>query len=253
MKLYFLSLNTIFSKKTIFICATIMLVLPLLLPQLTPWEEKPSLLQPARAQTAWSLLWVCGFVWLLLQGASLGNQHSNNGILQYFKTTGMNRFQQLLQISLGCLTCFGILAVIALGISLFAAMPSNGYEAKHWVILNFQYLFLFGIVTIPLLMLAVSLGTRLNPIVAYLIPFGIGAYGLAGMGYLKFVLADSQNPFIDLIYAVSPHYHLADLTQRLVFKMGALSTASFMNISFYLGGIALVLSTIAFATFKENK
>ncbi len=253
MKLYFLSLNTIFSKKTIFICAAIVLVLPLLLPQLTPWEEKPSLLQPARAQTAWSLLWVCGFVWLLLQGASLGNQHSNNGILQYFKTTGMGRLQQLLQISLGCLTGFGVLAVIAVSISLFGAMPSDSYEAHHWVVLNFQYLFLFGIVTIPLLLLSVSLGTRLNPIVAYIIPFGIGAYGLAGLGYIKFVLADSRNPLIDVIYAVSPHYHLADLTQRLVFKMGALTTDAFMNISVYLGGIALVLTTVAFVTFKESK
>lgn len=253
MKLYFLSLNTIFSKKTLFICAVILLVLPLFLPQLTPWEEKPDLLQPARAQTAWSLLWLCGFVWLLLQGATLGNQHSSNGILQYFKTTGMSRLQQLIQISLSCLSGFGILAAICLGISLFAAMPSDSHEARQWVILNFQYLFLFGIVTIPLLLLAVSLGTRLNPIVAYLIPFGLGAYGIAGISYIKFVLATSHNPMLNFIYAVSPHYHLADLTQRLVFKMGALTTGTFVSVSSYLGGIALVLMAIAFITFKDTK
>ena len=253
MKLYLLSLNTIFSKKTIFIYAAMLLVLPFMLPHLTPWEEKPSLLEPARAQTAWSLLWLCGMVWLLLQGASLGNQHFNNGILQYFKTTGMSRFQQLLQISLGCLTGFAILAAIALGISMFGAMPSDGYEAGHWIMLNLQYVFLFGLVTVPLLFLAVSLGTRVNAIVAYMVPFALGAYGMAGLTYLKFFLADSQNPAIDLVYAISPHYHLADLTHRLVFKMGALSGASFLSIGLYLTGIAVFLGAISFLTFKEHK
>ena len=186
MKLYLLSLNTIVCKKTIFVFATLLLVLPWLLPHLTPWEEKPSLLQPARAQTAWALLWVCGFAWLLYQGATLGNQHFRNGILQYFKTTGMGRGRQLLQITAGCLTGFLLLVLITLGVSLFGAMPADPYEAKHWLILNFQYAFLFGGVIVPLLLLAVSLGTRINSVVAFLVSSGIGLYGLAGLTYLDF-------------------------------------------------------------------
>ena len=67
MKLYLLSLNTIICKKTVFVFAILLLVLPWVLPHLTPWEEKPSLLEPARAQTAWALLWISGFAWLLYQ------------------------------------------------------------------------------------------------------------------------------------------------------------------------------------------
>ncbi len=253
MQLYLLSLNTIFSKKSIFVYAAMMLVLPLLLPHLTPWEEKPSLLQPDRAQTAWAFLWFSGLVWLLLQGASLGNAHHRNGILQYFKTTGLGRLKQMFQIAAGCLTAFAIVAIIALSISVFGAMPGDAYEAKHWVILNFQYLVLFTLVTVPLLLLSVSLGTRFNSIIAYLIPFSIGVYGIVGITYLDFFLADSNIPAVDFIYSISPHYHLADLTERLVFKMGSLSFPSFSSISIYLIGIALVLSSTSVLLYRENK
>ena len=253
MKLYRLSLNTILCKKTLFIYVVLLLVLPLLLPLLTPWEEKPSLLEPARAQTAWSLLWFCGLVWLLLEGANLGNQHFNNGILQYFKTIGVGRIRQLLAITASCLSGFSLLIMIALCVSLFGAMPGDSYEAKHWVILNFQYTFLFALVMIPLLFLAVSLGTRINNVVAYLIPCGIGLYGLVGVTYIDFFLADSNNPLLDFIYAVSPHFHLADLTNRLVFKMGSLSAETFGKLGLYLAGIALIFTAIAICTFRETK
>ena len=57
---------------------------------------------------------------------------------------------------------------------------------------------------------------------------------------------------IDLIYTISPHYHLADLTERLVFKMGALTASSFAGISTYLAGISLVIGTAAFFAYREN-
>ena len=57
---------------------------------------------------------------------------------------------------------------------------------------------------------------------------------------------------INLIYKISPHYHLADLTERLVFKMGALSASSFAGISLYLAGISLVFGTAAFFVYREN-
>lgn len=86
MELYKLTLASILSRKTFAIFAFLILVLPFALPLMTPWESKPSLLEPARAQMAWMLLWTSAIGWLLFQGATIGDRWASHGILEYFKT-----------------------------------------------------------------------------------------------------------------------------------------------------------------------
>lgn len=253
MNLYKLTLTTIVTRKTFAIFAVLFLVLPLLLPLITPWEEKPQLIEPARAQTAWGMLWLLALGWLFYQGASFGDRWASRGVLEYLKTLGMGRLSQLIQIWLSCLTPFVgfILGVVA--ICLLFAMPSNPEEAKMWVAANLQYALLHLLVVGPLALVAIALGTRLNATAAYVITGALAIYGLFGIGYLDFFLSQSGQPFLDFLYLISPHFHLADLTNRLVFKLGALDAASFTNSVLYLAGLGLVLTGIACVLYREKK
>jgi len=253
MELYKLTLASILNRKTFVIFAALLLALPFVLPLMTPWETKPSLLEPARAQAAWSLLWITALGWLLFQGAMIGDRWSSHGLLEYFKTLGVSRRRQMLQLWLSCFTIFAGLALITFVISTFTAMPGDPIEARHWLVTNLQYLFLFLLVTGPLLILAISLGTRLNGAAAYAITVGIALYGLFGIGHLEVFLADNQNVVLNLVYILSPHYHLSDLTSRLVFKLGAVPWTELGQISLYLGGVGLFIVGISFPLYREGK
>lgn len=253
MELYRLTLASIISRKTFAIFATLLLSLPFVLPYMTPWESKPTLLEPARAQMAWMLLWVSAIGWLLFQGAVIGDRWSSHGILEYFKTLGVSRFRQMGQLWLSCFTIFAGMMVITFIISTFTAMPGDPVEARQWLVTNVQYLLLFFLVVAPLLALSISLGTRFNGAAAYAITIGLALYGLFGISYLEIFLADNKNALLNLIYLLSPHYHLSDLTSRLVFKLGSLPWAELGRISAYLGGLALILGGFSYHLFREGK
>jgi hypothetical protein len=253
MELYRLTLVSILNRKTFAIFAAMILALPFVLPVMTPWESKPSLLEPARAQMAWMLLWTAAIGWLLFQGATIGDRWAAHGILEYFKTLGVSRGRQLLQLWLSCFTVFAGMGLAAFAISTFTAMPGDPTEARHWVVTNLQYALLFLLVVGPLLALAISLGTRFNGAAAYAVTVGLVLYGLFGIGYLEIFLADNDNPFLNLVYLLSPHYHLADLTSRLVFKLGAVPLAEIGRIGAYLGGLGLVTLGLSYHCYREGK
>jgi len=100
---------------------------------------------------------------------------------------------------------------------------------------------------------AIALGTRLNATAAYVITGAIAVYGLFGIGYLDFFLSQSGQPFFDFLYLISPHFHLADLTNRLTFKLGALDATSFAHSAIYLAGLGLVLTGFACVLYREKK
>ncbi|HQW30353.1 MAG TPA: hypothetical protein PK529_14260 [Verrucomicrobiales bacterium] len=253
MELYKLTLVSILTRKTFAIFAILLIALPFALPLMTPWESKPSLLEPARAQMAWGLLWAIGIGWLLFQGATIGDRWSSHGILEYFKTLGFSKRRQMVQMWLSCFTVFGGMILIAFIISTFTAMPGDAIEAHHWLITNLQYLMLFIIVMAPLLILSISLGTRFNGAAAYAISIGLALYGLFGIGYLEVFLVDNKNIVLNLLYLVSPHYHLSDLTSRLVFKLGSVPWGELGRIATYLGGIGLVTVGFSYQLYKEGK
>lgn len=253
MQLYKLTLASILNRKTFVIFAFLLLALPFALPLMTPWESKPSLLEPARAQAAWVLLWVAALGWLFFQGAMIGDRWSSHGILEYFKTLGVSKTRQMTQIWLSCFTVFAGFALITFAISTFTAMPGDALEARHWIMTNLQYLLLFLLVVAPLLVLAIALGTRLNGAAAYAITVGLALYGLFGIAQLEIFLVDNQNAILNLLYIVSPHYHISDLTSRLVFKLGALTVSDMMTMVVYLGGIGIFTTGLAFQLFRAGK
>ena len=107
--------------------------------------------------------------------------------------------------------------------------------------------------TAPLLVFAIALGTRINGAAAYAVSVGFALYGLFGIGYLEVFLADNKNLLLNLVYILSPHYHLADLTSRLVFKLGAIPVAELAQIAAYLGGIGVFLIGLSFPLYREGK
>jgi len=253
MSLYKLTLTTILTRKTFIVFAVLFLVLPALLPLVTPWEQKPQLIEPARAQAAWGLLWLVALGWLFYQAAAFGHHWASQGVLEYFKSLGMSRLKQISQIWLSVITLFAGFVGMVVAICLLFAMPGDSDEAKMWVATNLQYAWLFLLVVSPLALLAIALGTRLNATAAYVITAGVAVYGLFGIGYLDFFLSQTGHPFFDLLYIISPHYHLSDLTSRLVYKLGEIGTISFINISLYLIGLGLLTTAIACGLYREKK
>ncbi|HEX7262462.1 MAG TPA: hypothetical protein VF258_11710, partial [Luteolibacter sp.] len=90
MRLFRLTFATIFQRKSWAICAFAVLVLPFVLPMISSADEKPILIQPARIQAAWGMLWFCSLVWGLFTGSREGESNARSGIGEYFQTNGMS-------------------------------------------------------------------------------------------------------------------------------------------------------------------
>lgn len=253
MEAFRLGLSTILARKTVFVWVVLLLVGSQVFPWLTPWEEKPSLLEPARAQTAWVLTWLFVLGWGLGQAASFGDQWASRGVLEYLRCLGKGRYARLFQVWASCCAvCLGFVG-LAWAVSVITALPGDRAEAGMWLATNLQYGWLLMLAMAPLLLLAISLGTRLSATAAYCISAGIGVYGLVAIGYLDLFIGDSGSGFLRFLYLVSPHYHLADLTDRLVFKMGALEFAPFLQTSLYLTGVGCVLTGISCLLYRDRK
>lgn len=222
-------------------------------PWLTPWEEKPSLVEPARAQTAWIIAWLFALSWGISQAASFGDQWSSKGVLEYLSCLGKSRLGRLLQLWGSLLAACSACVALAVLISVTTALPHARAEAGMWVATNLQYAWLFMLVMGPLLLLATALGTRLSATAAYCLVAGMAFYGLVAIGYLDLFVAKGGNPLIQFVYLISPHYHLADLSERLVFKMGALEFVPFLQITTYLLGIGCLVAGAGCLLYRERK
>lgn len=252
MQLYRLTLATMLQRKVWIIALLCALVLPLVLPYLTPHESNPSLIQPARAQAAWICLWVIAIAWVFFQAARFGDDMARSGLGSYFLSAGVSRVSQMMQIWLACLTFLLPLVAITVAVCLIGAMPSEASQAKMWIATNMQYGALFLLVTMPLMMLATAVGSRFGSTIGYLVPLSLSVYGMYGVGYLAMMTTVQNNALLDWLYVASPHYHLADLTPRLVFKHGSMLSSEFLHLVAYFVGIKLVLSMISTLCFQAK-
>ena len=228
------------------------LVLPIVLPYLTPYESNPSLIEPARAQAAWGCLWVVTIAWLFFQAARFGDDTARSGLGAYFLSSGVSGLSQMMQIWLACLSFLLPLVLVALAVCFIGAMPSDSAQAQMWVATNLQYAALFLLVVTPLMMVAVSVGSRFGSTVGYLIPLCMSVYGMYGVGYLAMMTDVQSNLLLDWLYIVSPHYHLVDLTPRLVFKHGSMLNSEFLQLVIYFAGIKIVLAMLSTLTFQPK-
>lgn len=252
MRLFKLTFATIFRKKAWAICLFAVLVLPFALPMISSATEKPVLLQPARIQAAWATLFVCTMLWGFFAAASLGESNTKSGTGEYFRTTGLSATRQLFEIWLALFSYIVPLSLIATGICLFAAMPSDPNEQGMWWTLNFQYLALFLLVFAPLLALATALASRFGGITGFGVTLLIAIYGLYGVSYLDNMLKLEANSVLQALWLYSPQYRFADLTQRLYFKTGALSGEVFTNMLLYFTAILAVHTGISRLCFRSS-
>lgn len=252
MDLYKLIVATILRKKAWVVAAFAVAALPFLLPLISTAAENPVLVEPTRAQTAWTLLWVASLFWGLFASAHLGEQHSQSGLGEYFLTTGVSSTRQLTIIWLAMMTFIVPLAVLAAIVCLAGAMPGRADEQAMWWITNLQYIALFLLAIAPLAALATALASRFGATAGYVISLGLGLYGLYGVGYLDTLFHLEASPLLEWAWLASPHFHFADITNRLIFKLGALETRSFLDIAVYLGGVMLMLSGLSRICFRTR-
>ncbi len=252
MRLFRLTLATIFQRKSWAICAFAVAVLPFALPLISSATEKPILVQPARIQAAWSCLWICALIWGFFTAARQGEANARSGIGEYFLTTGKSATRQLFEIWLAVFCYIAPLAIIAGCISQFAALPADPAERSMWWVLNLQYVSLFLLVMGPLLALAIAIASRFGGIAGFAATFGIAVYGLYGVGYLDNMLKLEENPLLQSVWLFSPHYRFADLTQRLYFKTGALPTEAYWNMVIYFIGILAVVGGLSRMSFRAK-
>lgn len=251
MRLFRLTLVTIFQRKAWAICALAVILLPFVLPTISSATEKPLLVQPARILAAWNTLWICSLVWGLFTAAREGENNAKSGIGEYFLTTGTSATRQLFEIWLAVFCFVAPLAILTALICQFAAAPADPGEHAMWWILNAQYAVLFLLVIAPLLALATALASRFGGITGFAFTLGVTLYGLYGVGYLDNMLKLEENAFLQGLWLFSPHYRFADLTQRLYFKSGVLPSGAFWTMTLYFTGILAVytgLSRLCFRT-----
>lgn len=210
-------------------------------PLVTPWEENPGILQPARAQAAWTFAWLALFTWLPFQAAALGHRIRKQGMLEHLQAAGGSRFNLCLQLNASIFLWVIAVAVLAVIVCLGFCMPKSPADAGEWKALVWQYAALYILTAVPLIVLGVTLGTRTHEIIAFMVPLVLLFLGLFGGIWLAPFLAQSDTFLGKLLWVVMPHYHLADLTPRLVFKKGPLPAADFLR----TGGV-LALEGVAF-------
>ena len=96
------------------------------------------------------------------------------------------------------------------------------------------------------------MGSRFGATIGYLLPLSLSLYGIYGVGYLGMMTSVEGNVLIEWLYVISPHYHLADLTPRLVFKHGSMLTSEFLQLVAYFVGVKLILSMFSTVCFQAK-
>jgi len=252
MDLFRLTLTTLVARKSWVLVMVLAVLLPVVLPYFTPWEATTKLLQPARAQTAWSYTWVVGVLWTLSQAARFGDHNSRTGIGAYFRSQGCGPIRQIFGMWAAIMLFLLPVVVVAVVMCLAFAMPADAVEAAMWWATNLQFAVLFLLTIGPLALLGVGLASRFGALIGYILPTALCLYGLYGVGYLGMTIKMRDNPVLEWVYALSPQYHLADLTPRLIFKMGHLPAADFVMYVGYFGAVTLVLGASATLLFRTD-
>lgn len=253
MDLFRLTISTLLARKMWVVILLVAIITPIVFPLFTPYETNASLLEPARAQTAWTCAWIIGILWTLSQAARFGESNSRSGIGSYFRSQGLGSLRQIFAIWSAIMLFLLPVVLIAIGTCLLFAMPADSQEASMWVWTNLQFATLFLLTIGPLALLGVGLGSRFGALVGYVAPTGLCLYGLYGVTYLGMTIRlRDDNKLLEWLYAVSPQYHLADLTPRLIFKMGHLPWPDFAGFFLYFLAITLVLGSFATLLFRTD-
>jgi hypothetical protein len=252
MRLFKLTLSTIFRRKSWAICALLVLVFPFFLPHLSSSTENPVLMKPALAQAAWAMTWLTTIFWGFFVAARLGELNSRSGVGEYFLTTGVSATRQLLEIWAAVLVFVAPLGLAAALVCIIGASPALPDERSMWIATNLQYALLFGLVVSPLIAIAIAIASRFGSITGFICSAGLGVYGLYGVGYMKLLISTESSPLLTWLWSSSPHYHFADPTERLRYKLGAIDWSDFPLLVAYFVGIFLIHTALSRLIFRAK-
>jgi hypothetical protein len=252
MRLYRLTTATLFRRKSWVICAFAVGVLPFLLQYISSGTENPSLLKPAIAQATWGMALLSAIFWGFFTAARQGENNARSGIGEYFLTTGVSAGRQLFELWLSVITFLAPLPLVAAGICILCTSPAQADERSMWLATNLQYALLFLLVMAPLVALSTAIASRFGSITGFLASAALAIYGLYGVGYLKLLANLESNSLLKWVWASSPHYHFADPTERLRYKLGAIDWDKFPLLLAYFGGIMLVHAAISRLVFRAR-
>lgn len=252
MRLFKLTLATIYRRKSWAICGLLVLAFPFLLTQLSSGTENPAMLKPALAQAAWSMAWLGAIFWGFFTAARTGESNARSGLGEYFQTTGISPTRQLLEMWLAISVYIAPLGLGAALVCVLAASPSLPDERSMWLATNLQYSLLFVLVLAPLIALAIAIASRFGSITGFITSAGICTYGLYGANYLKNYIDIEANPILQWIWQASPHYHFADPTERLRYKLGAIEWSQFPLLIAYFVGIFLLYTAVSRLVFRTK-
>ena len=250
MRLYRLTTATLLRRKSWVICAFAVGILPFLLQYISSGTENPALLKPAIAQATGAMALLSSIFWGFFTAANQGDSNARSGLGEYFLTTGVSAGRQLFEMWLSVFTYLAPLPLIAAGICILCASPALPDERSMWIATNFQYAILFLLVMAPLVALATAVASRFGSITGFLTSATLAIYGLSGVGYLKLLANLESNSVLKWIWETSPHYHFADPTERLRYKLGAIAWDKFPLLLAYFGGIMLVHALISRLVFR---
>ncbi|MAF22837.1 MAG: hypothetical protein CMP26_09605 [Roseibacillus sp.] len=251
--LFRLTIATMLARKMWVVVLLASILTPIIFPLLTPYETNITLLEPARAQTAWTCTWIVAILWTLSQAARFGESNSNSGMGSYFRSQGVGALRQIFALWGAVMLSLLPVVLISVGVCLIFAMPADPKEASMWVWTNLQFATLLLLAIGPLALLGVGASSRFGALIGYVVPTGLCLYGLYGVTYLGMTIRlRDDNKILEWLYALSPQYHLADLTPRLIFKMGHLPWPEFSGFLLYFLAITVVASSLATLLFRTD-
>ncbi len=252
MRLFKLTLSTTFHRKSWAICGILVIAFPFILPYLSSGSENPVLFKPALAQASWGLAWLSAIFWGFFVAARTGEQNARSGIGEYMLASGISATRQMLQMWLAIIAYVAPLGLVAALMSILFASPSLADERSMWIATNLQYALLFALVVSPLIALALAVSSRFGSITGFIASAGTCVYGLYGANYLKNYLSVESNALVRWIWQASPHYHFADPTERLRYKMGAIEWSQFPLLVSYFVGIFLLYTAVSRLLFRTR-
>jgi hypothetical protein len=243
-------MTSFFARGSCWVVFLLAFFVPFVGPWVTPWEENPPTFKPAQAQTAWIFAWFMVLTWLPIQIAAISRGMHQTGVFEFFSLRHRQPLKSWLQMTLLCLIWTSLFAILAFVFCVAICMPG---EKMDWVILNGEYALLFILAILPSMVFCFTLATRTDPAIAYIIPLSWTLVGVLGTEIIKPIALSLPETLQTIFWVCTPHHHYADLTSRLVFKLGPMlgKDLMFALIYFALQWIALLL--LSMVIFRENK
>ena len=241
-------LHTIIDSRTLYIIIGALILLPWGMIIVTPTQEEKTLYQPALAQGAWQTLQWLNTLFLVSTFASLGQHARKGGIYDFLVARNITKKEIIIGISTLGFLLSTVLAAIPAITCMLGAIPSTKELKTEWILLQLQSFSLYIVLGTMLSMLAFALAQRFSNLITTILLMAMFYYGMHGLNYVDMIRRNSLiDPTLGImfetIWALSPHFHLTDVNQRMIFRLGEMPVKSyFATITYMLMWLLTFLS-----------